>query len=295
MLVLIHIHFIFLRIEHRASLRTLRDASDPYQLPIFRFKKLFRLNKQTVQYLIIKLEPMSRRTSVTFRIKLLCALHFYGHGSYQVATGSCHMIALSQPSVSRYVKEVTNLIVTNLLDDLIKFPQDVLGQAKTREGFSSKFRMPAVLGAIDGCHVAIIAPPEDDDYYRGNLFRNRKGYHSLNVLVCCDSNMRINYANARFPGSVHDSAIWMTSQIRKYFVDNFSTITNQGNVLIGDSGFPLEPWLLVPYHNPDNGTKEFNYNDRIIRARNIIEKYFGVEKSRFRYLLRHRSCITVQP
>lgn len=43
--------------------------------------------------------------------------------------------------------------------------------------------MPSILGAVDGTHVAIVSPPEMNDDTRGNLYINRKGYHSINVLA----------------------------------------------------------------------------------------------------------------
>lgn len=47
--------------------------------------------------------------------------------------------------------------------------------------------------------------------------------------------MRITYANARFPGSVHDSAIWLVSELRNHLRTQFSTVENQDSFLIGKS------------------------------------------------------------
>ncbi|CAH1366233.1 unnamed protein product [Tenebrio molitor] len=41
------------------------------------------------------------------------------------------------------------------------------------------------------------------------IFINRKNFHSLNVLLVCDSDLKILSVNARYPGSVHDSAVYM--------------------------------------------------------------------------------------
>lgn len=43
--------------------------------------------------------------------------------------------------------------------------------------------MRSVLGAVDGTHVPIVSPPKMNDNTRGNLYINRKGYHSINVLA----------------------------------------------------------------------------------------------------------------
>lgn len=118
--------------------------------------------------------------------------------------------------------------------------------------------------------------------------------------------MRITYANARFPGSVHDSAIWLVSELRCHLRNQFSTVENQESFLIGkifnityqqavnicsivgDSGFPLEPWLLTPFQSTTDGSRELEYNKIHIKTRQIIERCFGVWKNRFRCLMTHR-------
>lgn len=56
---------------------------------------------------------------------------------------------------------------------------------------------------------------------------------------------------------------------------------------LGDSGYALEPWLLVPY--PDTPSDlESHYNKQHSRARNAIERCNGVLKARFRCILKER-------
>lgn len=58
--------------------------------------------------------------------------------------------------------------------------------------------------------------------------------------------------------------------------------------LIGDSGYPLEPWLLTPLPREPEGTPRFAYNEALCSARNCVERLFGVLKSTWRCLSRHR-------
>ena len=53
--------------------------------------------------------------------------------------------------------------------------------------------------------------------------------------------------------------------------------------LLGDSGYPLQPWLLTPLLNP-HGRGEEVYNRRHKTARCVIERAFGLLKMRFRCL-----------
>lgn len=45
------------------------------------------------------------------------------------------------------------------------------------------------------------------------LFRNRKGYFSINVQVVSDASLEVRNITARRPGSVHDSTIFNTSPL----------------------------------------------------------------------------------
>lgn len=58
--------------------------------------------------------------------------------------------------------------------------------------------------------------------------------------------------------------------------------------LIGDSGYPQQPWLMTPFLNAQPNTPEARYNHAHINARNCIERCNGLLKSRFRCLLKER-------
>lgn len=64
---------------------------------------------------------------------------------------------------------------------------------------------------------------------------------------------------------------------------------NSDNVFLGDSGYQLRPWLLIPFEgNPEQGTPEFEFNQRLKHTRSLIERCIGLLKMRFRCLLKHR-------
>lgn len=58
---------------------------------------------------------------------------------------------------------------------------------------------------------------------------------------------------------------------------------------LGDSGYQLRPWLLVPFDgNPEPATPEFEFNQHHKHTRNLIERCNGLLKMRFRCLLKDR-------
>ncbi|XP_072142088.1 putative nuclease HARBI1 isoform X2 [Dermacentor andersoni] len=118
-------------------------------------------------------------------------------------------------------------------------------------------------------------------------FMSRKGYYALNVMVVCNAELRILVVDPRFPGSCHDSWVWQHNPLRA----RLAAQLQPGEYLL-DSGYPLEPWLLVPVPGSHAGTtSEGHYNQEHASMRNVVERCIGVLKSKFRCLQRFRTLL----
>ncbi|XP_067625808.1 putative nuclease HARBI1 [Eurosta solidaginis] len=269
-------------LERRHNLRSLRDNSDPMNLPSGTFKHHFRLPKEACKLLIEDLMPKDdQATSLPFGVRFFCCLTFLAHGSYQKCVANNMYAALSQPSASRAIKYLVNLIVREKSSE-VNFPTTNEEQLAIKTRFYTKFGLKGVIGAIDCTHVALICPQKNDPSRPCSLYMNRKGYYSVNVEAVCDENLRFLSVDATFPGSCHDSGIWTTSNVRAFMSDQ------RGSLLIGDQGYPLEPWLITPLAEPATPREE-KFNKVHCKARNVIERGFGCVKSRFRCLAQHRT------
>ncbi|XP_045121818.1 putative nuclease HARBI1 [Portunus trituberculatus] len=109
---------------------------------------------------------------------------------------------------------------------------------------------------------------------------NRKKYHSINIQLVFDAQYRILDVVAQWPGSVHDSRIWNECGLKADF--ERGTIPG-GCHLIGDSGYPCQPWLLTPILQPRDAAEEA-YNRAHKRTRCIVERGIGQLKRRFHVL-----------
>lgn len=129
-----------LRIEHQINFRRqLRVTNDPFAISTTLFRSLYRMPQHLVMELanIIRphIAPRQGHTYISLEIKvfiivlfmklfnavqteldkififqLLCALSFYGHGSYQRPHARMADLNLSQPSVSNAISEVTDAL-----------------------------------------------------------------------------------------------------------------------------------------------------------------------------------------
>lgn len=90
--------------------------------------------------------------------------------------------------------------------------------------------------------------------------------------------------NARYPGSSHDSFVWRSSMASAKMVNEHERDPNTRLFLLGDSGYPLQPWLMVPVPNARTPA-ELYYNQIHSKTRNKVERCIGVLKNRFRCLI----------
>ena len=62
----------------------------------------------------------------------------------------------------------------------------------------------------------------------------------------CDVNLKIINCVVRYTGSTHDSRILTESDVYQAFMNK----DIKDCVVLGDSGYPLKEWFMVPYINP---------------------------------------------
>jgi hypothetical protein len=199
----------------------------------------------------------------------LTCLRLYSTGGHLDAVADFAGMHLS--TVSRIAVKVCEAIA-RLAPNYIGFPTTHDECRKTQQDFYNIAQFPRVLGAIDSSHFKIQSPGGDDP----EIFRNRKGYFSINGQFICNSHLKILDVVARWSGSSHDATIFINSQIKRKFENNNYT----NCVLLGDNGYANKTYLMTPLLNPGTPAEQL-YNESHIRARNVVERLFGVLKRRF--------------
>ncbi|XP_061395895.1 putative nuclease HARBI1 [Musca vetustissima] len=259
----------------------IRQESDIFRLPDKQFESYFRLSKPAFKYVLETIDPHLksgiRATFVSKTIKLAATLRFLAQGSYQLSVGNDFQLGLSQPVVSKVMSETLDVLERIICPQNIKFEMTNAEKNEAKLYFFEKTDFPGVIGCVDGTHIKIQAPSKEDQH----LYFNRKGYFSLNV---CDHKMRIRFLDARYAGSAHDSLIWNDSIVKRVLQERY-TNGERNTWLLGDAGYPLQPYLMTPYRSTVEGSPEAIFNTKHAKARNIVERTIGVLKNRFRCLL----------
>ncbi|XP_024878548.1 putative nuclease HARBI1, partial [Temnothorax curvispinosus] len=272
--------------------RRFHIREDPFELSNKEFVQLFRLNKAAATKLIEIVEPhlapQTRISAINLTTKVTTALRFFASGSYQLNIGKNIYMGVSQPTVSRCIHEIINVVSREeIMNEWIKFLSTLAELNELRAQFYRKFEFPGTIGCIDCTHVAIF-PPANNNVHPEHIYINRKGYHSINTQLICDWRLRIMHINARYPGSIHDTFIWNNSNAKTAMVHLYRRFPQKNFHLLGDSGYSLRPWMMTPIIGAVEGSPEALYNRKQMRCRALVEQCNGLLKMRFRCLLKHR-------
>ncbi|KAF4528881.1 hypothetical protein B566_EDAN017320 [Ephemera danica] len=215
-------------------------------------------------------ETRGGAASSTQKMEIL--LRYLADPGYQ--QGVAADTGFQQNTVSRIVNYVADQILEKA-DVWVKFPStdEEIQQAKLE--WQRDMQLEGGVGAIDCTHIEILKP-----FGRmGDEYVNRKVFPSVNVQATVDSRERFTSVDASWPGSVHDSRIYKTSQICQVMTHN-----RVGAYLVGDSGYALTPWMMVPYRKPLTTPAQVKFNDVHAKDRVIVERCFGQLKRRFSML-----------
>lgn len=118
------------------------------------------------------------RLSIPPVLQLAATLRFLAEGSYQRSVGNDLNVCLARPTVSVVITEVLKAIERSICRRWVTLAMTDEEKRRSREHFYTKFRIPGITGCIDGTHVKIVKPSEDE-----HLYFNRKGYFSLNAMI----------------------------------------------------------------------------------------------------------------
>ncbi|RVE54447.1 hypothetical protein evm_000932 [Chilo suppressalis] len=262
------------RIQDQGLRRYLRDYSDPFRkYTMQEFISRYRFTPATAKNVLVPLlEPHLRKASrrgLPFppEIMLLAALRYYATGSFRKLEGDC--LNICQQSMSRIVS-IVSMIFANQMKRFVKLPL-MSELSKVKNKFFEIGCFPSVIGCIGCIHIKIKSPGG----LSAEVYRNRKGWFSVNVQAVTGPNLQFFDLVVRWPGSCHNSFIFNNSRINQ----RLHSGELQG-ILLGDNGYAVSPILMTPYLAPSNPTQE-KYNKSHIKTRNSIDHAFKVWKHRF--------------
>ena len=148
------------------------------------FYKRYRFCKESVQRLANLLfpeDPVNNRGLPFTHIQVVCsALHYVGGASFQRTEGVCAGSSTSTAHKSFYTFASA---LQRFKPHIVHMPTREMMEQNAREVWN-KHHIHNVIGGIDGSHVRMeCLTRQIPDGMDKEIFRNRKGWYSLNVLV----------------------------------------------------------------------------------------------------------------
>lgn len=189
-------------------------------------------------------------------------------------------------TVTIIVREVCEAIWNQLQPIHLPQPTQEMWR-QTERGFRERWHFPNCIGALDGKHVLIQAPP-----CSGSKYFNYKKSFSIVLLALVDFQYRFTFVDIGSYGSNSDSGVFKNTALCRKMQnktlgipdDKPLTVDDQPcpHVIVGDEGFPLMINLMRPYPGKNLNDAQRIYNYRLSRARRISENAFGILANRWR-------------
>ena len=152
--------------------------------------------------------------------------------------------------------------------------------------YFDRFGIPNIAYGVDGMHAIFEGMPRGrPPLVPPQRFWNRKQEYSLNIQVISNGE-RICAVDPGWPGSAHDSRIWMRS-FERLIVE-----ADPSHFICGDSAYPISRVLVKPYPPAEtrHSRRKRIFNKKLSGIRTCVtENIFGQWQRMFPYITKMRT------
>ena len=166
-------------------------------------KQCLRMSKDLFDEILATVQVNIQKTDTQLRKSIaaeqrLCVTLFY------LATGDSFrtlslFFRMGESTVRAIIYETCKAIWDTMSLEYLKTPSTVQEWTKIATEFEHYWNLPHCLGAIDGKHCAIQAPPKS-----GSEFFNYKKHFSIVLMAACDAMYKFTYIDVGTPGRWSD-------------------------------------------------------------------------------------------
>ncbi|XWS56784.1 hypothetical protein CRYUN_Cryun09bG0115300 [Craigia yunnanensis] len=258
------------------------DRCNHQDFPEEEFRKAFRMSKSTFGKICQELEPVVMKKNTMLRdaipVRQRVAVCIW-----RLATGEplrlvSKRFGLGISTCHKLVLEVCSAIKTVLMPKFLQWP-DEKKMKEIKEKFESMSGIPNVGGSLYTTHVPIIAPKVSVAAYfnRRHTERNQKTSYSITVQGVVDQRGIFTDVCIGWPGSMPDDQVLEKSALFQR--------ANKGGLkdvwIVGNSGYPLMDWVLVPYTHQNLTWAQHGFNEKIGEIQNVTKEAFAKLKGRW--------------
>jgi hypothetical protein len=128
------------------------------------------------------------------------------------------------------------------------------------------------------------------------MYRNYNQFFSIVLQAVADAHYRFIAIDVGAYGKESDGGIFSNSNLSRQLDNRALNVRLEKvlpgtdialpHVLVGDEAYPLKTYLMRPYPQRNLGPEEDIFNKRLAKARQVVERSFGILSSKWRLLLK---------
>jgi hypothetical protein len=258
------------------------DQCNSPEFPEDEFRKAFRMGKDTFEMIcnelssVVAKENTMLRDAVPVRQRVAVCI-------WRLATGEplrlvSKRFGLGISTCHKLVLEVCSAIRTVLMPRYLQWPDEDLGK-KIKDEFEFMSGIPNVIGSMYTTHIPIIAPKINVAAYfnKRHTERNQKTSYSITVQGIVDPKGVFTDVCIGWPGSMPDDQVLEKSAI--FTRANGGLLKNVW--IVGNPGYPLMDWVLVPYTHQHLTWTQHAFNEKIGEIHRLSKESFARLKGRW--------------
>ncbi|CAN4105928.1 unnamed protein product [Withania somnifera] len=261
------------------------------------FECLFKLSRKTFNYIcsLVKEDMMSKPTNITdlsgnylsLNDRVAVALRRLGSGDSLSAIGES--LVIHQSTVSQITWRFVEAMEERGLHH-IHWPSNQEDVKDIKSKFENIRGLPNCCGAVDTMHIMFCLSTADPS---SKVWSDLEKNHSMILQAMVDPDMRFLDVLAGWPGSLSDSEVLKSSRFFELAEEgkrlsgkklNLSNDTELREYIVGDSSFPLLPWLLTPYTGREFPDHQADYNKRHFAMRKVAQRALARLKDKWKII-----------
>ncbi|PSR95135.1 Nuclease [Actinidia chinensis var. chinensis] len=262
-----------------------------------KFESIFKISRKTFNYIcsLVKEPMMEKSTNFMFSNGNIMSLNDQVAVALRRLSSGDSLIAVADSFGTSHstVSQVTWRFVEAMEERGLRhlqWPSTEQEMTSVKSKFERLRGLPNCCGAIDTTHITMLLSSSEME---SNVWLDREKNCSMILQAIVDANMRFRDIVTGWPGNMNDFSVLQSSSIFKLCEKgerlngnktNLSEGTELGEYIVGDSGFPLLPWLVTPYKAKELSKTEAEFNKRLFATRIVAQRALARLKEMWRII-----------
>ncbi|CAI9105310.1 OLC1v1004207C2 [Oldenlandia corymbosa var. corymbosa] len=162
----------------------------------------------------------------------------------------------------------------------LSWPRSHQELTTVKSKFEHLYGLPNCCGSVDVTHILLMLSRSEPGV---QIWLDHIDNHSMLLMSIVDSDLRFMEILVGFPGILPDSLVLQNSKCFHLCQNgdrlngeklDLSENAEMQEYIIGDSGFPLLPWLMTPYQGMNLQQSQAGFNRHLMAAHDVSQKAF---------------------